>query len=192
MSDVRSRLFHMIGSGRVKLVADDGTTQRVQVDQGTGPDGSPRLLDDVDRIVEFGLASNPPVDSEVVLVRLGGNRTLSIVVATNHQPSRPRDLEPGDTQIYDVRGAYIKLTANGMEIDGAGLDMTVQNCPTVTVKAAAKVRVESPLVEVTGDIVSRADGTRVSLNALRDAYDAHAHGGVQGGSSSTLGTDHPV
>ncbi|MBV8972849.1 MAG: phage baseplate assembly protein, partial [Sphingomonadaceae bacterium] len=180
MITLGQRVAQMIGIGRIKVTDDSGPVQTVQIDQGAiAPDGTRRLLDTVHRLLDFGFASNPPVDSEALMVRMHGDRSWSIVVGTNHQPSRPRDLQPGNVMVYDVRGAHLKFSADGIEVDGAGLNLVVQNCPTVTVKASDKVRVEGPLLEVTGDIVSRADGTRVSLNALRDAYDAHAHGGVQ-------------
>ena len=185
MTDLSHRIANAIGLGRLKLLDDTGPVQMVQVDQGAiGPDNARRLLDRVRRVMEFGFVSSPPVGTEAVLARLGGSRTLSLVIGTNHQASRPRDLQEGDSALYDVRGARVWLTANGIVIDGAGMPVTVQNTP--------KVRVVADLVEVTGDVVSRADGTRVSLNALRDAYDAHKHPGVTPGVSTTGTTDHAV
>jgi phage gp45-like len=112
---------------------------------------------------------------------LGGHRSKTIAIGTNHQPSRLRNLSLGDSAQHDVRGAYIWLTENGLVIDGAGLPATIRNCGTVTVEGD---------VHVTGDIVSRFNGAPVSLNALRDAYHAHKRGGVQAGSASTGLTDH--
>jgi len=194
MIDYRRRIANLLGVGRLTVLDDTGPTQLVQTDEGAFVPGEPvkKLSDRVPRIFEFGFTSYPPMKSEVILCRLGGNRSLQIVIGTNHQPSRPRDLKEGDAAIYDVRGARIWLSEDGIIIDGAGLPMTIQNAPTITVKAETKVRIESPLVEVTGDVVSRADGSRVSLNNLRDAYEAHAHGGVQTGGSATGGTDHPA
>lgn len=96
------------------------------------------------------------------------------------------------------------LTANGLVIDCAGLPAVLRNATTVTVtaqsvvveatnatvKASGKARVESPTLEVTGDVVSRADETRVSLNDLRDAYALHKHAGVRSGTEVTGLTDH--
>lgn len=71
-----------------------------------------------------------------------------------------------------------------MIVDGGGLPVRVTNTPML--------RVEAEVLECTGDVVSRADDTRVSLNALRDAYVAHHHTGVTAGSASTGATDHTV
>ena len=90
-----------------------------------------------------------------------------------------------------ARGAYIWLKDGVIQIDAAGGEVMIQNATTVTVKASTKVRLETPTVETTGDFVSRADGTRVSLNAQQDAYDQHKHsGGTIGGNTGI--TDHTV
>jgi phage gp45-like len=118
----------------------------------------------------------------MLLLRRSGDRSRSIAIGTNHRPSRLKDLKPGDSALYDVRGAKITLTEDGLLIDCAGLPATIKNATTV--------RIEADTLECTGDIVSRADGTPVSLNDLRDAYHAHKHGGVQTGSGTTGTTDH--
>lgn len=179
------RLINLLGFGRVSLVDDGEELQRVQVTEGAAGTGfADRVSDDVIRLAEFGFTSNPPIDAEVLLLRRSGDRSQSVVVATSHRPSRRRDLKPGDSAVYDVRGAYVWFTEDGIVIDGAGLPVIVRN--------TTKLRVEAELLEVTGDVVSRADGAPVSLNALRDAYSAHGHVGVQAGSDTSGLTDHDV
>lgn len=178
-------LAMLFGIGRVSLADDDGEMQLLQVTEhsyGKGP--GDRVLDRIRRITEFGFSSVPPIDSEALLVRRNGERIQSIVIGTSHRPSRPRGLEAGDTCLYDVRGRMVTLGANGIVIDAAGSQVTITN--------ASKVRIEADLLEVTGDVVSRADGASVSLNGLRDAYAAHKHGGVSSGTASTGTTDHPA
>lgn len=185
------RIGNLFGIGRASVVKDDGELQLLQVTEGARGTGfQDRITDNVPRIAEFGFSSAPPIDSEVLLLNRGGERSQAIAIATSHRPSRPKNLQPGDAGIYDVRGAKVMLTANGLVIDCAGLPAVIQNATTVTIKASDKVRVEATTLECTGDVVSRADGTQISLNGLRDAYHAHKHTGVQTGSSSTGTTDH--
>lgn len=178
-----ARLIEAVSLGRVKLVDDSDALQLIQVEQGPMPaKGARRILDKIPSVMTFGFTSVPPTDTDVVIVRLPGNRALSIAIGSNHRASRLKNLKPGDAAIYDVRGAYVKMTDQGIEVDAAGLNVLVKNTP--------KVRFDTPLVEVTGDVVSRADGTRVSLNALNDAYKAHKHGGVAAGGAQTALSDH--
>lgn len=191
------RILSLVGLGRIRLIDDSGPVQRIQVDQGAFV-GARRITDNVPLANHYGFGSVPPIDTEVLVVRMGGDRSQSVAIATNHQPSRPRDLHDGDVVIYDTRGARILLTEAGIFVDAAGADIEVTNADTVSVTAknvtviADKVRVEADLLEVTGDIVSRAEGERVSLNALRDAYQAHKHGGVVAGNTVTGATDKPA
>ncbi len=179
-----SRLLHLVRLGRVSAVDDTGSVQRIQVTEAApGADGSPAVVDAVPVLGLFGLASSPPLKSDVLVVRLYGGRTLSIALGTNHQPSRLRGLSPGDAALYDQRGAYVWLTPDGLVIDGAGLPATVRNVTTLRVEGE---------VRVTGDVVADCDGAAISLRALHDAYNAHKHGGVQAGGALTQTTDHPT
>lgn len=169
------RLLHVIGLGRLTLVDDSESVQLGQVTVGTlGIDQADEVFDKVRRVTEYGFTGVPPDDTDVVMVRVNGQRAGSVIIATSHKASRPTSLKVGDVAIYDNRGRSIKLTADGITIDGGG-DM-------VTITNASKVRCECD-IETTGDVISRADGTPVSLNDLRDAYDAHDHPPATAGAS---------
>lgn len=177
------RFTALLRVARVLLVDDmSGPIQRLQIDDGDlGAVGGRRIVDRVAHILQFGFASVPPESSEVLLGSLGGDRSQTIALGSNHQPSRPRDLQPGDACLYDERGQRVWLTEGGIVVDAAGLEVTVRN--------AAKLRAECP-IESTGDITAMVDGTPISLKALHDAYNAHKHPGVTAGAASTGTTDH--
>ena len=100
------RILNLLRLGRVTALDDSGPVQRLQVTEaGPGPDGTPAVIDNVPMLGLFGLASSPPLKSDILVLRLFGGRTLSIAVATNHQPSRLRGLQAGDAALYDERGA---------------------------------------------------------------------------------------
>lgn len=190
-----SRLHSLFGIGSVTLADDSGDMQRLQITEGTAGQGiAARIMDRVRRVVEFGFASVPPLGSEALIARRSGERTQSMVVGTSHRPSRPRNLMPGDTCLYDVRGAKVLLTANGLLIDCAGLPAIIQNSTIVTVTATDRIVLDAPDVECTGnfkaDKLLTGDGTPVELGALRDAYNSHHHTGVAPGSGTTGATDH--
>ena len=176
-----AKLLSLIGIGQATLTDDSGTVQMLQVTEGElGSGGTTRVTDKVPRIAEYGFASALPDDAEVVVIRRSGERANSIVIGTQHRASRPTNMPAGDVWIYDLRGHAVKFTDDGVVIDGAGDIVTVTN--------ASKVRCECD-IETTGDIVSRADGDRVSLNALRDAYDLHDHPPIAG--TTTWGSGPP-
>lgn len=196
-------LANIVGIGRATAVDDTGQLQLVQVTEGaTGSGFADRITDKVTRTAEFGFSSSPPLESEVVMLRVAADRSGSIIISTSHRPSRPTGLQPGDTALYDVRGAIIKLSAAGMTIDAAGLPIVIQNASKITldspeVEMTGKLTVAGDItasgdINVAGNVTERTSATPISLGTLRDAYEAHKHTGVQTGSGSTGATDHPA
>ncbi|MBI1214558.1 MAG: phage baseplate assembly protein V [Alphaproteobacteria bacterium] len=165
------RVKLMIGRAVLRAVADAGARQFVQLTALKGED-----KDGIQRLQHFGFSSNPMPGAELLVACLGGNRDHMVVVADDDPRYRVRDLQPGETCIYDAFGNTIILkTGNEIEISTA----------TLTVAAAEKVRMDTPLLEVTGEITDRADTGGVSLHNMRVAYDAHTH-------PPSSGTDTPM
>jgi len=175
-------LGRLFGFGRVTSIDDTGDAQVLQVTQGASGTGfKDRILDKIFRLSQFGIASVPPLDAAVLMIHLGGDRSQSFVVATHHSPSRLKNLQPGDSALYDVRGAAITLTADGLDIDCAGKPARIHNFSSLTIEGD---------LHVTGDVITRSAGPTVSVNGLRDAFHAHKHSGVATGGSLTGLTDH--
>lgn len=178
------RVQFAIGRGRITISDDSGAVQRAQVD--LGPDLSATgsaLKSNTPLLGLFGHASRPPAGSDVVLVFVGGDRSNGVAIASGHQPSRLTGLAEGDSALYDLRGAYMWLTPNGLVIDGAGLPATIRNVGSLTV--------DGDLL-VTGNITDQSGANTATVKDLRDAYDLHKHTGVTAGSGLTGATDHNV
>lgn len=61
----------------------------------------------VERFQNYGFSSNPPVDTEVLCVFVGGGRDHGVIVATDDRDSRFTDLKPGEIAIYTDEGDSI-------------------------------------------------------------------------------------
>lgn len=177
------RLYRMVvltvGRGRVKAVDDSGNVQLLQAKLG-----DLETRDKLPRLAEYGFASRPPIDSDAVAVFAAGDRSNGVVVATGHQPSRPKDLEDGEAMIYDKSGRWVKIGKDEIEIEAGGKPVKVKN--------ASEVEIECTVLKVTGDIVDHSGSNGVTLKELRDAYNAHHHTGVQTGGGTTGPTDNPA
>lgn len=176
----------VIGWGRVKTVNDAGGVQKVQVQVNAR-----ETIDNLPRVAEFGLASVPPGDSDVVMVNFGGGRNNAAVIATNHQASRPKNLKSGETMLYSQDGKSVYLTASGgIVVEAKGQAVTINNASTVTINAATKVRMVTPLLEVTGDIIDNAGSNTHNMAQMRAIYDSHTHNvvNVQTGGSTITST----
>ncbi|HEM7839794.1 TPA: phage baseplate assembly protein [Burkholderia multivorans] len=187
------RVLLLVGRARVKLVNDAGAVQLLQVQVN-----ELETIDNLRRLAEFGFTSVPPKDSDVAIVFIGGDRSNGVVVATGHQASRPKGLNPGESMIYTQDGKRIYLTASGgIEIDAKGQPVTVDNASDVTWNCSGKFKVvapggvefDTPTFSSTGDIIDNAGTNAHSMAQMRTIYNDHKHGGVQTGGGSTAQPD---
>ncbi|HDL7427106.1 phage baseplate assembly protein domain-containing protein [Yersinia enterocolitica] len=170
----------MIGVGRVTGSHDGGSVQTVQYQTPL------EVRSDTPRVAEFGFSSGLPAGTDVVIGFLGGDRSSAVIIGSNHQSFRHVGLKSGETVIYSQWGQYVKLTEAGIIIEANSQPVTVNNATEVTVNASVKVRLNTPLLEVSGDIVDNAGSNSTTLKTLREAYNAHNHQlkNVQGGSAT--------
>lgn len=62
----------------------------------------------------FGFTSNPPANSDLIFLSLGGNRDHGVIIASESRQHRFKDLVSGDTAIYNMNGKYLWLNGNDM------------------------------------------------------------------------------
>lgn len=184
-----ARLWHrlraMIGRGRITLLDDSGAVQTAQLTLS-----AQELVDPIRRVAEYGFTSNPPIGTDAVVIFIGGDRSKGAIIATNHQASRLKNLQPGDAAIYDNRGRWVWLKSTGIEIEANGSPVDIKNATTLTAKASTKVRLETPLVEITGNVtVAGTTGLTVSgsgdVVAGGKSLRNHVHPGVTAGGANT-------
>jgi len=169
LASLYRQLKMIVGIGRVTGMADGELTQTLQV-------RTPLDVMSVQRLAEFGFTSAPPTGSDVLVVSLGGDRSSAVVISTNHKASRLTGLNSGETAIYNVDGMFVKLTADGVEVEAQGKDVTVTNATTVTINASSGVVMNTPMLQVSGDIVDNTgSGNISSMKDLRDAHNDHDH-----------------
>lgn len=176
------RILNLIGRARINLIDDTGPVQMAQVTVN-----DLETIDKVPVVQAFGFASNPPKGSDVALVFVGGDRSNGVVVATNSQKYRARNLAPGESVIYTQDGKQIYLTASGgIKIAANGQPVEIDNATTVTINASNSVVMNTPLLKVSGDIIDNYETNASTIKELRTAYDGHDHDvvEVQTGSST--------
>ncbi len=130
-----SAVTNMIGFGRLGPVDDTGPVQTAQVSLGYMETQDARTV-----VQQFGLASNPPTGSDLVLIFQGGDRSKGVVIGSNHQATRPTGQVPGETTIFNAFGMSIYVSKNGIAINANGKPLTIQasNC---TLDAAGNLTV---------------------------------------------------
>jgi phage baseplate assembly protein V len=154
------RVMLMVARVAIAAVDDSGTMQIVQV-RGLGPE---KLK--MPRIQHFGIGSNPPIGAQGVAVFLGGLRSNGIMLGEVDPASRPQNLLPGEVMVYSADGSFLHFQ-NGK------LGELV--CDSFKIVAKTGVRMETPLFEVTGDVLDNCDENTTSMKVGREVFNAHAH-----------------
>jgi phage baseplate assembly protein V len=121
----------------------------------------------------YGFTSAPLAGAEYIAIPVGGNSKHTVVVASEDGRYRIT-LKDGEVALYSDEGDYVHLKR------GRVVEVVTE---TLLVKAGTKVRFETPLLEVTGDVKvdgniksdgEIADHTR-AMQEDRELYNGHGH-----------------
>lgn len=166
-----------MGLGIVRRINDSAKVQRLQVSLLRG-----ELREDLNRYQNYGFTSHPRPGCEAVVVAIGGNRSHLVALAVDDPRVRMADLEEGEVAVYNHEGDRIHFK-NGGEIVVVASGRVTVTSPEVIVAAETRVRLETPLCEVTGDL--RVEGTiegDVVRTAAGISLGTHRHKDTQPGS----------
>lgn len=158
------RVQMMLAPVKITATDDTGPVHRAQVRAM-----APEQIDNVAVLQLYGVASHAMPGSDAMALFVSGDRSNAVIVATNNQGARMRNLKPGEVALYTDEGDYVKLS-RGKIIE--------VNCQT-------KVRLVTPRLEVTGDIIDHCDDQPHTVQNMRDIYNEHEHGDVEPGGGTT-------
>lgn len=124
------------------------------------------ILEDIERFQNYGMTSNPPSNSEGVILFPLGNREHGICVSVDNRQFRLKSLAQGEVAIYTDEGDKIHFKrGNIIEVATETANITATN-----------VNLTGDL-SVTGNIVATgnvSDATS-SMQDMRDTYNTHTH-----------------
>lgn len=161
MGPLGRRVRLMISRAILTAVNDAGGLQVVQVKLLAD-----EVRDSVERFQDYAFTSHPLPGAEGIVACVSGNRDHGVVIVMDDRRYRLH-LQPGEAAMYDDLGHKVHFTRDGIVIDGAGQPITITN--------ATKVRMETPLLEVTGEIEDRCDTDGRTMSGMRGIYNGHTH-----------------
>lgn len=200
LAAMAGKIYSMITRGTLSLL---DTARKMQVAQVRLLAGETK--DGLEVFEQYGFTSAANLGAEVISLFLDGDRSNGIVICVADRRFRLM-VNPGEVAVYDDLGQKVHLTRSGIVIDGAGLPILIENVPTATVKADAKINLDTPLVECTGNltviggmnVLGTGDtggtshitgdfeivGSTLTHNG-KNIGSTHTHSGVQSGSGNT-------
>ncbi len=101
---LRNKVLSMVAKALIESVNDTTKMQTVKISILKD-----EVVDEIDRVQNFGFTSVPPVNSEAVALSIGGDRSNMIVVVVDNSDSRLKGLEVGESAVYNAFETFIKL-----------------------------------------------------------------------------------
>ncbi|WP_295537396.1 phage baseplate assembly protein [uncultured Pseudacidovorax sp.] len=178
LANLWRRALLLVGRGRLTVGDDSGMVQRHQVQLGQA-----ELRDNTIRVAEYGFTSMPLPGCHGVVVFVGGDRSNGVIIGTNDQNHRLKDLQPGEVAIFTDLGQKFFMKRDQTLIEGGGLPILMRDTPSVTVQASQKFRVETPSFEVVASTRARFETPRTETTQLLLSMQ-YQMGGVTGGTGA--------
>lgn len=125
----------------VDSVLDDKGIQLLKVSALAG-----ETIDKVERVQNFGVTSNPPKNSETIIIHVGAAGDHPVAIAVDCADHRPKDLEPGETALYNAHGDEIRLKKDGGIYIKTSGDVTVDQAGSIFLGGSE----EEPLLPLSG------------------------------------------
>lgn len=145
---------------RTLRVDDSGPLQLIAVQGLIG-----ELRDDCPRIGEWGIASNPPLSSQAVVVALGADRGQLVVIGVEDRNTRRKNIPGGAIEIYSSHAsARIRIDAAGViSIDGSAVNGTTG---PVTLNVTGNIAITATgTADITATGAATVNGSAVTVNA---------------------------
>lgn len=115
ITPLKRRVMLMIGKAVLTVIKDSTDLQTVQINLGND-----EIIDDVECMQNFGFTSNPEAGAQAIVLFVGGNRDHPVVITADDARYRPKNLDSGDSAMYNSTGTKITLEGNKVIIDSAG------------------------------------------------------------------------
>lgn len=152
------RLGNLLARGVVSVVNAAAKMQVLQVKLLAG-----EAKAGLEHFEPYGFTAHPHVGAEALAVFLDGDRSHGIVIVTPDRRYRLTGLAAGEVALYTDEGDKIVLKRGNV----------------IEITAATKVRMVTPLLEVTGEIKDRCDADGMTMEGMRQTYDIHTHNETQ-------------
>lgn len=169
---------------KIRLLASRGVVSRVN--DGSKMQGSQvKLLEgevrSAARVQNYGFSSVPLDGAEGIFLSLNGSRDQGVLIVVDDRRYRKTGMAGGESAMFNHLGDYIHIKAD------RSIEVFSQNevkviTKTVTIQASEKVRMETPLLEVTGEIKDLCDTPFGRfMSAMRSWMETHTHPENDGG-----------
>lgn len=169
------RIVHMVRPAVTSNAPDEtGNISRVQV-QFNNVD-----IRESNSMQLVGFTSVIPPGSDVMVLNVAGDNSNGVMIASNHQTYRPKNLLAGETQLYDCQATQQSVY---LKSDGS---IILAGFHKVTITCDTEVDITAPTVKITGDL--QVTGSVIAGYGGDDQVGLQTHTHGEGGPAPTAGS----
>ena len=153
------RIQLVIGRGRTSTaVIDSDVVRRAQANLGYN-----QTKDNLPVVQHYGLASNPPPGTDIIVAFINGDRSNGVAIAENNQTYALKNLGNGAVALYDMFGNTVVLSSTGIAITSA-ISLSITAAQNLTLTG------ENIVIHATQSLKYDADGngTEFTSNTRND------------------------
>jgi phage baseplate assembly protein V len=102
----------MLAKAVTRKIVDTLGRQTAQVEVTKG-----ELIDDMERMQDYGFTSNPPVaGTDAIVAFLGGSREQGVIIRMENRQFRLKALEAGEVAMFDDLGNVFKMGRDAVDL----------------------------------------------------------------------------
>lgn len=137
-------------------------------------------LQDVEIYQHFGLTSNPPAGTKVIVVPIGGLTGHSVIIATENGSFRVKELSPGEVALYSSHGStLIMKEGNIIDVDAEEINFRAKKITSTAdeiISQADNIRDIADKIELNASNTTMINSPVIMLNGALTA----GGGGISG------------
>lgn len=174
-----SRALNMLAKAVTRKILDTLGRQTAQVEVTKG-----ELIDDMERMQDYGFTSNPPIDgTDAIVAFLGGSREQGVIIRMENRQFRLKNLAAGEVAMFDDLGNVIKLGRNSVDV--VAVTKLTATAPIIEATASTSAKIQAGAASMTMTPTTIA---LVSVNLTHNGKNigaTHTHGGVTPGGGTS-------
>ena len=118
------------------------------------------------------------VGEAVLVLSPGGDTQQGRVIPASYSQAQPQPAEQAEKLAIEFGGG------NSLSLDRSEGKLKLTLRGDIEINAPDRLRVNSRVIECSGDVLDTADSNAASMRAMRATYDRHTHTGDNGGRTS--------
>jgi len=113
LEPIKNRIRMILNRALVVMVNDGTPIQLLQISIMKD-----EVKSGVERLQDFGFTSNPKSGAETLVAFLNGNKDQGIIIKVDDSRYRKKNLDPGNSAMYNSEGVSIHLEGKKIKITG--------------------------------------------------------------------------